>query len=156
MNFLTAEQQRMLADRLVAESIADDIKNINVLQMGERMLKAMVDPREMLAGVVGGFEKMLTGFANIGNWEAWQRDPLGNLLQLQRTYHRAGNCFLNYLRYSWDNHCLNGGADHNFLGLPVACDRSGDCLDGHDYNLRRLGGPHSRWPVSLLQLSFLH
>jgi hypothetical protein len=82
MSFLTEEQQRMLANRLVAESITDSIKNINVLQMGEAMLKGMIDPRQSLVGVVGGFEKMLTGLANIGNWEAWRKDPLGNLLQI--------------------------------------------------------------------------
>ena len=82
MNFLTAEQQRMLANKLVVESITDDIKNISVLKMGKDMLKAMVDPRAALVGVVGGFEKMLTGFANIGNAEAWARDPVGNLLQI--------------------------------------------------------------------------
>ncbi|MBX2998656.1 MAG: DUF4157 domain-containing protein [Caldilineaceae bacterium] len=82
MNFLTAEQQRMLANRLVAESITDSIKNINILQMGKEMLIGMIDPRQSLVSIVGGFEKMLTGFANIGNWEAWQRDPLGNLLQI--------------------------------------------------------------------------
>jgi DNase/tRNase domain of colicin-like bacteriocin len=82
MSFLTEEQQRMLANRLVAESITDGIKNINVLQMAEGMIKGMIDPRQSLAGVAGGFDKMLTGFANIGNWDAWQRDPLGNLLQI--------------------------------------------------------------------------
>ncbi len=25
---------------------------------------------------------MLTGFANVGNWEAWKKDPVGNLLQI--------------------------------------------------------------------------
>jgi hypothetical protein len=82
MNLLTEEQQRMLANRLVADSITDGIKKINVLQMGEAMLKGMIDPRQSLTGVVGGFEKMLTGFANIGNWDAWRKDPLGNLLQI--------------------------------------------------------------------------
>ncbi|MCP4287758.1 MAG: DUF4157 domain-containing protein [Gammaproteobacteria bacterium] len=82
MTFLTVQQQQMLANRLVAESITDDIKNINVLQMAKDMLTGMIDPRQSLTSVVGGFEKMLTGVANIGNWEAWQRDPLGNLLQI--------------------------------------------------------------------------
>jgi hypothetical protein len=82
MNRLSSEQQRMLANRLVAESITDSIKNINILQMGKEMLIGMIDPRQSLVSIVGGFEKMLTGFANIGNWEAWQRDPLGNLLQI--------------------------------------------------------------------------
>ncbi|MEO1614981.1 MAG: DUF4157 domain-containing protein [Planctomycetota bacterium] len=79
---LTEAQQRMLAERLVAASIADDIKNISVLQMGKEMLKAMVSPAHMLQGVIGGYEKLLTGYANIGNWDAWKKDPLGNLLQV--------------------------------------------------------------------------
>lgn len=82
MVFLTAEQQRMLASQLVAQSITDDIKNISILQMGKGMIQGMIDPRQSLTGVVGGFEKMLTGFANIGNWDAWKKDPLGNLLQV--------------------------------------------------------------------------
>lgn len=82
MSFLTEEQQRMLANKLVAESITDDIKNINVLQMGKQMIKAIIDPRVALVGAVGGFEKMMTGIANIGNAEAWARDPVGNLLQI--------------------------------------------------------------------------
>ena len=79
---LTDEQKRMVAQSLVAASISDGIKSINVLQMGEAMLKGMIDPRQSLAGVAGGFDKMLTGFANIGNWDAWRKDPLGNLLQI--------------------------------------------------------------------------
>ncbi len=82
MSFVTEEQRQMLANRLVAQSVTDDIKNINILQMGKQMITGMIDPRQSLAGVVGGFEKMLTGFANIGNLEAWRRDPLGNLLQI--------------------------------------------------------------------------
>ncbi|MGI0486546.1 eCIS core domain-containing protein [Pantanalinema rosaneae CENA516] len=82
MNHLTEEQQQMLANRLVAQSITDDIANINVLQMGEDMLKGMINPATAMQGVIQGFGKTLTGLANIGNWEAWQRDPLGNLLQI--------------------------------------------------------------------------
>jgi hypothetical protein len=82
MGHLTAAQQRMLAERLVAESIRDDIANISVLQMGREMIAGMIDPRMSLASIVGGFEKMATGLANIGNLDAWRRDPLGNLLQV--------------------------------------------------------------------------
>jgi len=82
MSNLTVEQQQMLADRLVAESITDDIKNINVLQMGRDMLIGMVNPAMALQGVVGGFEKTFTGVANIFNADAWEKDPLGNLLQV--------------------------------------------------------------------------
>ncbi len=82
MNYLSQEQQRILAERLVGESITDDIKNINILQMGRDMLIGMVNPAMALQGVVGGFEKTFTGVANIFNAEAWERDPLGNLLQI--------------------------------------------------------------------------
>lgn len=82
MGRLSQEQQQMLAERLVAESITDDIANINVLQMGRDMLVGMVNPAMALQGVVGGLEKTFTGVANIFNAEAWERDPLGNLLQI--------------------------------------------------------------------------
>ncbi|WP_339705304.1 DUF4157 domain-containing protein [uncultured Kriegella sp.] len=82
MNFLTQQQQQQLAERLVGESITDDIKNINILQMGRDMLLGMVNPAMALQGVVGGFEKTFTGVANIFNAEAWAADPLGNLLQV--------------------------------------------------------------------------
>jgi hypothetical protein len=81
MNFLSAQQQQMLAEKLVAESITDDIKNINVMQMGKAMLEGMVNPVMALQGVVGGFEKTFSGAANLFNMEAWEKDPLGNLLQ---------------------------------------------------------------------------
>ncbi|MEM7084571.1 MAG: DUF4157 domain-containing protein [Bacteroidota bacterium] len=82
MNFLTAEQQRMLAEKLVAESITDDIKNISVQQMAKGMLEGMINPMASLQGVVGGFEKTFSGVANIFNADAWAKDPLGNLLQI--------------------------------------------------------------------------
>jgi len=82
MNFLSAEQQRMLAEKLVAESITDDIKNISVQQMAKGMLEGMVNPMAALQGVVGGFEKTFSGVANIFNADAWAKDPLGNLLQI--------------------------------------------------------------------------
>jgi len=82
MSFLTAEQQRMLAEKLVAESITDDIKNISVQQMAKGMLEGMINPMASLQGVVGGFEKTFSGVANIFNADAWAKDPLGNLLQI--------------------------------------------------------------------------
>jgi hypothetical protein len=82
MNFLSAEQQRMLAEKLVAESITDDIKNISVQQMAKGMLEGMINPMASLQGVVGGFEKTFSGVANIFNADAWAKDPLGNLLQI--------------------------------------------------------------------------
>jgi hypothetical protein len=82
MVFLSVEEKAMLADKLVGESITDGIKNINILQIGKGMIQGMIDPRMALTGAIDGFEKMLGGFANIGNWEAWKKDPLGNLLQI--------------------------------------------------------------------------
>ena len=82
MDFLSEEQQGMLAEKLNAESLVDDVKNISVLQMGKDMLKGMINPVDSLKGIVGGFEQMLGGFANIGNWEAWKKDPLGNLISI--------------------------------------------------------------------------
>jgi len=82
MNYLTAEQQQMLAEKLVGESITDDIKNISILQIGKGMIEGMLDPRMALQGVVDGFGKTLTGIVNIFNAEAWAKDPLGNLLQI--------------------------------------------------------------------------
>ncbi|MBN8640460.1 MAG: DUF4157 domain-containing protein [Flavobacteriales bacterium] len=82
MGQLSESQKRMLAEKLVAESITDDIKNISVLQMAKGMLEGMVNPMASLQGVVGGFEKTFSGVANIFNAEAWEKDPLGNLLQI--------------------------------------------------------------------------
>jgi len=82
MNYLTAEQQQMLAEKLVGESITDDIKNISIMQIGKGMIEGMLDPRMALQGVVDGFGKTLTGIVNIFNAEAWAKDPLGNLLQI--------------------------------------------------------------------------
>ena len=82
MTFLTVEQKKMLAQKLVAESITDDIKNISVLQMAKGMLEGMINPLSALDGVVGGFEKTFSGVANIFNADAWAKDPLGNLLQI--------------------------------------------------------------------------
>lgn len=82
MSHLTVAQKRMLAEKLVAESITDDIKNISVLQMAKGMLEGMINPMASLQGVVGGFEKTFSGVANIFNAEAWEKDPLGNLLQI--------------------------------------------------------------------------
>lgn len=82
MNSLTEEQQQLLSERLVAESLTDDIANINVLQMGRDMLMGMINPVMAIQGVVGGFEKTFKGIGNIFDGDAWERDPLGNLLQI--------------------------------------------------------------------------
>ena len=82
MNHLSVEQQKMLAEKLVAESIVDDVKNISVAQMAKGMIQGMINPLEGLKGVVGGLEKTFSGVANIFNAEAWKKDPLGNLLQI--------------------------------------------------------------------------
>jgi hypothetical protein len=82
MNYLSEEQQQMLAERLVGESLTDDIKSISILQIGKGMIEGMLDPRMTLQGVVDGFGKTLTGVANLFNAEAWAKDPLGNLLQV--------------------------------------------------------------------------
>ncbi len=82
MHLLSQAQQRMLAERLVAESITDDIKNISVMQMAKGMVEGMINPMASLQGVVGGFEKTFSGVANIFNADAWAKDPLGNLLQI--------------------------------------------------------------------------
>jgi hypothetical protein len=66
----------------VAQSIADDIGSIDVLQMGKGMIQGMIDPRQTLVGVIDGFDKFATGVANIFNADAWAKDPLGNLLQV--------------------------------------------------------------------------
>ncbi len=82
MNLLTAEQQKMLAEKLMTESITDDIKNISVAQMAKGMIEGMINPMVGLQGVVGGLEKTFSGVANIFNADAWAKDPLGNLLQI--------------------------------------------------------------------------
>jgi len=82
MNLLSAEQQKMLAEKLMAESITDDIKNISVAQMAKGMIEGMINPMVGLQGVVGGLEKTFSGVANIFNSDAWAKDPLGNLLQI--------------------------------------------------------------------------
>lgn len=82
MNYLSEEQQMMLAEKLVAESLTDDVKNISILQIGKGMIEGMLDPRMALQGVVDGFGKTLTGVANLFNADAWAKDPLGNLLQV--------------------------------------------------------------------------
>lgn len=82
MTFLTAAQQQMLADRLVAESIGDDIKNINVLQMGRQMIEGMVNPMVSIHGAIDGFRKIGGGIAAAFDADAWAADPLGNLLKV--------------------------------------------------------------------------
>lgn len=82
MNFLSAAQQKMLASKLVAESVTDDIKSISIYKMGKDMLKGMIDPRIALQGAFDGGAKIGTGFANLFNADAWKKDPLGNLLQI--------------------------------------------------------------------------
>lgn len=79
---LTEAEKSMLAQKLTGEAVADDIKNIDVLQMGAMMLQGMVDPRMALTGPIDGFDKMATGVANIFNADAWEKDPLGNLLKI--------------------------------------------------------------------------
>jgi len=82
MNFLTAAQQKMLASKLVAESVTDDIKSISIYKMGKDMIEGMIDPRIALQGAFDGAAKIGTGFANLFNADAWKKDPLGNLLQI--------------------------------------------------------------------------
>ncbi len=82
MSHLTVAQQKILAQKLVGESITDDIKNISVQQMAKGMIEGMINPMASLEGVVGGFEKTFSGVANIFNADAWAKDPLGNLLQI--------------------------------------------------------------------------
>ena len=82
MNFLTAAQQKMLASKLVAESVTDDIKSISIYKMGKDMIEGMIDPRIALQGAFDGAAKIGSGFANLFNADAWKKDPLGNLLQI--------------------------------------------------------------------------
>lgn len=79
---LSETEKAMLAQKLTGEAIADDIKNIDILQMGKGMIQGMIDPRMALTGPIDGFDKMATGFANIFNADAWEKDPLGNLLKV--------------------------------------------------------------------------
>ncbi|MDH5653071.1 MAG: DUF4157 domain-containing protein [Gammaproteobacteria bacterium] len=82
LRLLDLHTLEIIANRVVAESIRDDIMNINYLQLPKQMIMGMINPIMGLQGVLDGFDKTLEGFANIGNWEAWQKDPLGNLLQI--------------------------------------------------------------------------
>jgi len=82
MNHLTAAQQEMLANRIVAESISDSISNISVLQMLPQMLEGMVNPFVSIDGVIDGFNKIGGGLTAAFSGEAWAADPLGNLLKV--------------------------------------------------------------------------
>ncbi len=82
MNFLTAAQQRMVANRVVAESVKDDIKNINVLQMVKGMVEGMINPMASIDSAVQGFKKIGSGIKNLFSADAWSKDPLGNLLSV--------------------------------------------------------------------------
>lgn len=80
--FLSQQEKAMLAQKLTGQALIDDVKNIDILQMGKGMIQGMIDPRMGLTGVVDGFEKFASGIANIFNAEAWAKDPLGNLLKI--------------------------------------------------------------------------
>ena len=61
----------------------DDIKNINVLQMVKGMVTGMIDPRQSLTSVVGGFEKIsVTGALEISADEVRVADLSADRIQI--------------------------------------------------------------------------
>ena len=82
MAVISVSQKAALADSLAMDSLVSEVKNIDKWEFGKQAIQAMYDPRMALSGVVGSFEKLGTGIANLANWEAWEKDPLGNLLKV--------------------------------------------------------------------------
>lgn len=82
MSLLTAEQQQMIANQVVAESVSDSIRNINVLQMARQMIEGMINPMMSIQSTVDGFKKIGGGLGAAFSAEAWAADPLGNLLKV--------------------------------------------------------------------------
>lgn len=79
--FISAEQKQMLSQKLAMQDAVSGLFNINLLDMGKAMIMGMINPVESLKGVIDGAGKMLSGAVNLFNAKAWEKDPLGNLLQ---------------------------------------------------------------------------
>lgn len=82
MGLISESDKAALAMKLAGEQYTDEMSNMVTWDAGKDMVMGMIDPRMSLQGVVGGFEKFGSGVLNIFNWEAWEKDPLGNLLQI--------------------------------------------------------------------------
>ncbi|MEM8907396.1 MAG: DUF4157 domain-containing protein, partial [Bacteroidota bacterium] len=79
--FLSEKQKQMLGQKLAMQNAVSGLFNIDILQMGKGMIMGMINPVESLKGVIDGAGKMVSGFVNLFNAEAWKKDPLGNLIQ---------------------------------------------------------------------------
>ncbi len=51
-------------------------------QFARHLVQALIDPRISMMGIVSGLSMILSGFANIGNVQAWKTDPVGNALKI--------------------------------------------------------------------------
>jgi hypothetical protein len=77
---LGAGERLGIAMRLVGQRYFGAVSNIRWPGWGG-LAKALLDPRSMIAGAVGGLNMILSGGANLFSAEQWRRDPLGNLLK---------------------------------------------------------------------------
>ncbi len=69
-----------LALRVVGNRYYNMVSNISWPGWGG-LARALVDPRTMLTGAVGGLNMILNAGGNLFSAERWREDPLGNLLQ---------------------------------------------------------------------------
>lgn len=81
-SFLRADQKAELAARLSTESLIDDVKGISIQQMGREMIKGMINPLAGISQAVDGFKRIGAGFSAIADFDAWAKDPLGQLLKV--------------------------------------------------------------------------
>lgn len=77
----TAWERRRIALRLAGRHLWSGLTGIRWPGWGTLAL-GLVNPVTPLLGVVSGFGMIASGAANLVNIQAWQRDPIGNLLKI--------------------------------------------------------------------------
>lgn len=79
MTVLSYKEKEMIAGNLVTDTTINDVQNMVTWENAGNMVKGMVDPRMMISGVFGGFEKIGNGIVNFS--EHWKEDPVGAVLK---------------------------------------------------------------------------
>ncbi|MCE9668359.1 DUF4157 domain-containing protein [Myxococcus stipitatus] len=77
----TAWERRRIALRMMGRNLWSKLSGIPWPGFGALAL-GLVNPVTPLLGVVSGFGMIASGAANLVNIQAWQRDPIGNLLKI--------------------------------------------------------------------------
>jgi hypothetical protein len=77
---LGAGQRLGIALRMVGRGYYNNIANIKWPGWGN-LAKALLDPRSMLTGTIGGLNMILNAGANLFSAQRWRQDPLGNALK---------------------------------------------------------------------------